>query len=73
MNTQSPNTKESTSSIVERLEKVANEQSWFYRKFVRDHCTSCGIDLREGAFVLSPGMNYPICPHCAAKEFEQKK
>ena len=52
----------------EKIEKKANSEGWYFRKFRAEPCTGCFKSIVTG-FVLSPGMNYPICAACAEKEF----
>ena len=53
----------------EQLEKKANSQGWYHRRFQKDDvCTSCNKKISEG-FLLAPGWNYPLCQTCIEKEF----
>jgi hypothetical protein len=56
--------------VVEKVEKKAAAEGWIFKNHMRpDVCSSCGRTVRSG-FLLSPGMNYPICTGCAEKEFK---
>jgi len=69
--------------IVEKIEKKANSEGWYFRRFPEQMCVgtfkekdkdsdvtikNCGRRITSG-FVLAPGMNYPLCAKCAEAEF----
>lgn len=58
------------SDIIEKIEKKANNEGWYYRKIHPSQaCVRCYKEIEKG-FVMAPGLNYPLCLQCAEIEFK---